>query len=497
MPLSRRDFIKAGGLALAGGAGIVTTRAFLARDDEEALRPLAVPPLLDARKHGQGLELEVREGATEFFAGRLSRTMGYNGSYLGPTLLLYRSDDVQLSVRNSLRYPTTVHWHGLVVPGPLDGGPHQEIAPGAAWRPVLPVRQRAATLFYHSHVHGATAEQVYRGLAGVLLVRDGEEAGLGLPSEYGIDDIPVVIQDREFRDGMLVLPAGMMTLMHGRRGETILANGTRNAMFKAPARRLRLRLVNGSNARVYHLSFDDGRSFEWIATEGGLLPAPVNLRLLALAPGQRAEILVDFTAGGSATLQTAADSNLPMGMMGRLTDAGSRDPQNVLVIEAGPPGQPAPALLTRLSAALPEVRQAGRRRRFVLGMGMGPRTGSRGMGGGGMMGGMGLMTINARPFEIDRVDESVRLGETEVWEVSGEVMAHPFHIHGVQFQVLSRAGAPAALQDQGLRDTILVEEPVELLVQFTQPSERAPFMYHCHILEHEDNGMMGQFSVST
>lgn len=438
----------------------------------------------------------------EFFPSRESETLGYNGDYLGPTIRMYRGDDVQLSVANSLGEATTVHWHGLIVPGELDGGPHQPIEPGATWRPVLPIRQPAATLFYHSHFHGATARQVYLGLAGVLIVADDAQAWLDLPSDYGIDDIPLVLQDRQFEDGRLVLPSGMTTLIEGRRGDTLLVNGTPNAFTRVPARRIRLRLVNGSNARIYRLSFDDGRAFHWIATEAGLLEAPVELRSLTLAPGQRAEILVDFSAGGSATLETARDTNLTMvGMMGGLRDSLVPERQSVIAFQAGAAGGPPSPIPARLSVrehASPT--HAVKRRRFVLGMGMGGMPGGgmmgRGMMGRGMMGGsMGIGAINGRSFDMARIDERVRLGDTEIWEVSGEMMAHPFHMHGVHFEVLSRAGAKPDILDQGWKDTVLVQEPVELLVRFTQPAVNAPFMYHCHILEHEDNGMMGQYAT--
>ena len=117
------------------------------------------------------------------------------------------------------------------------------------------------------------------------------------------------------------------------------------------------------------------------------------------------------------------------------------------------------------------------------------------MGGMGGAGGMGGLSINGQPFDMARIDERVRLGDTEIWEVSGQTMSHPFHVHGVHLEVLQRAGGKPPPRDQGLRDTVLVKEPVELLVRFTQPAIKAPFMYHCHILEHEDGGMMGQFAT--
>lgn len=464
--------------------------------------PLRIPELLDARALGQSIALEAREAATEFFAGSASPTLGFNGTYLGPTIRLHAGDDVEIAVANRMRQATAVHWHGLLVPGELDGGPHQAIAPGATWRPVLPVRQPAATLYYHAHLHHATAAQVYFGLAGMLVVRDAAEAALGLPSEYGVDDLPLILQDRQFEDGRLVMPGGMMTAMQGARGDTILVNGTAHAFVRVPARRVRLRLLNASNARDYHLAFDDGRAFHWIAGDGGLLAAPVERRALALSPGERAEILVDFSDGAAAVLATGADRNAPMmGMMGRATSPRvERWTQPVLAFEVdSPPGVPA-ALPARL--AEPEAWDASRAvrvRRFTLDMAMGMgMMGGRGMGmrGGMGTGGMDMFSINGRAFDMGRIDERVRLGDFEIWEVAGDMMAHPFHIHGVQFRVLGRgAGGPGAL-DAGLKDTVRVEEPVRLLVRFTQPARAAPFMYHCHILEHEDLGMMGQFSVA-
>ena len=189
-----------------------------------------------------------------------------------------------------------------------------------------------------------------------------------------------------------------------------------------------------------------------------------------------------------------------MGGMGRLREglagafSGGRQP--VLAFETGDAAGAAAALPARLSErARPDASRAVKRRRFVLNMGVGGMMGS-GMGrmrGGGMGSGMGVGAINGRAFDMNRIDERVRLGDVDIWEVSGEMMAHPFHVHGAHFQVLSRAGRPPEVRDQGMRDTVLVKDPVELLVRFTQPAVKAPFMYHCHILEHEDNGMMGQY----
>ncbi|HWX51108.1 MAG TPA: multicopper oxidase domain-containing protein [Roseomonas sp.] len=485
--LTRRSFVA--GTVLAGGTAFAAASIWRAAAAEP--QKLRIPDLIDARRHGQPIALRAQAGRTSFFPGQESRTLGYNGNYLGPTLRVHRGDDVEIAVTNALGEDTTVHWHGLLIPGELDGGPHQMIRQGATWRPMLPIRQPAATLWYHSHVHGRTAEQVYAGLSGLLLVTDDDEKALGLPSEYGLDDLPLVLQDRQFEDGRLVLPDGMMAQMHGRRGDTLLVNGTVNPVARVPRRLVRLRLVNGSNARIYHLAFEDGRPFHWIASEGGLLERPVELRSLSLAPGERAEILVDFADGRSIVLETGMDTNAPM-MMGMLARASDLITGREPVLRFEPQGE------EETGAKVPErlmaherldVSRVVRRRRFAMTMGMG------GMMRGMMDGGMGMHGINGCAFDMERIDEEVRLGDVEIWEVSGAMMAHPFHVHGVHFEMLSRNGAAPGPRDQGLRDTVVVQEPVELLVRFTQPAVAAPFMYHCHILEHEDNGMMGQFVV--
>ncbi len=498
MNVTRRTVL-AGTAVLGFGALAWSTRPLWSAAGQDGSRTLAIPPLLEGAED-RPVTLRAQPGETEFFNGARSATFGYNGSYLGPTLRVRRGQRIPVSVVNALAEPTTLHWHGLLVPGPLDGGPHQTIAPGATWQPVLPVDQPAATLIYHSHVHGRTAEQVYAGLLGLLIISDDEERSLGLPSEYGVDDIPLILQDRHFQDGMLVLPTGMMTLMNGRRGDTILVNGTPGPVAPVPGRLVRLRLANGSNARIYHLGFDDNRTFHWIASEGGLLEHAVALRSISLAPGERAEVLVDFSNGEPVSLRSGPDVNMPMmGMMAR--SGGGRAPQTIVRFEPQSSTARAIRVPDRLARRqVLEIPSGARRRRLTLTMGMAMMGGA--MMGRGVRGGMGGMGsgapfgINGRAFDMERIDQEVRLGDAEIWEVSGEMMAHPFHMHGVHFEVLRRGGAVAGVRDQGLRDTVLVEEPVELLVRFRHPSGGSPFMHHCHILEHEDNGMMGQFTVS-
>ena len=465
--------------------------------------PLPIPPLIDARRQGNAVSLVAQAGRASLLPGKPSRTAGYNGAYLGPTIRVRSGDDVQFTVSNRLDEATTVHWHGLLAPSGVDGGPHNLISSGATWRPVLPIRQAATTAWYHAHPHPRTGPQVYSGLAGMMIVTDDAEAALGLPSAYGVDDLPLILQDRAFDDsGALVYPLNPMSTMQGVRGEVILVNGAPSPTAHVPASLVRLRLLNAANARIFDLAFDDRRVFHWIGTEGGLLEAPVPLTRLELAPAQRAEVLVDFSDGRSVSLSTGPDRNLPMGMggmgmgrmgMGRMGGRrGADTARSVLRFE--PTASRAAGvrrLPTRLAAwRRPDASKAVRRRRLnlTLGMGMGRMMG-RGMGRGMQ----GVHGIDGRPFDMRRIDQRVRLGDVEVWEVSGDMMRHPFHMHGVHFEVLRRDGRAPGVTDRGRRDTVLVQEPVELLVQFTHPATETPFMYHCHILEHEDHGMMGQY----
>jgi len=450
-------------------------------------KPLPIPPLLERDAQGR-LNLEIRHGTTAFVEGRPSDTAGYNGAYLGPTVRLLRGEQAPFSITNRLREATTVHWHGMLVPAEVDGGPHNTIAPGASWQPVLPVAQPAMTGWYHAHPHHHTAPQVYSGLAGMLIVdeRDGPAV---LPTRYGIDDLPLILQDKALDgDGRMFYPRQHMFVMHGMRGNAWLVNGALRPTARVPLGLVRLRIVNASNARTWDLAFEDGRTFYWIATDGGLLRAPVALTRLELASGQRAEVLVDFSDGRAATLVNRPDAPLMATNANSGRPMPDRPASPLMHFVADRSLAPAPVVLptTLASWTTPVVDERTPRRRFTLATRMRPGAG-----------GHGLHQIDGRSFDHHRIDHQVRLGSTEVWQVSGDMlMAHPFHIHGVHFEVLSRGRQPPPARDQGRRDTVMVDQPVELLVTFTQAAKEMPFMYHCHILEHEDAGMMGQFTVT-
>ncbi len=503
--ISRRHFIKelglsAGAFALLPQIGCsATNKRFNVNKQFNALN---IPPLLEGDlKNGiKTFNLTAQQGVSEFIPNLNTPTWGYNGAYLGPTLRAKKGDKIRVNVTNHLNDVTTVHWHGMVLPSEMDGGPHQEINPGATWRSEYPIIQSAATLFYHSHTHNKTAQQVYRGLGGMFIIDDEESLQKGLPTEYGIDDIPVVIQDRDFSsDGRFKYITSMPESMSGKHGDTLLVNGTVSPVLKAKKSLIRFRLLNASNARFYDLSFSDNRPFQIIASDGGLLEKPITVTRLPMAPAERYEILVDVSDNKHVMLQSEAGLGNAGGMgMMRMFNSNDQD-FDVLLIDATNAVKSknlVPSQLTKhedwsgVSVAA--------ERDFNLQMGM--MGGGMGMMRGGM--GRGMMRINNQAFDMKRIDARLKTNTFEIWNISNSSgmmgMIHPFHIHNTQFKILNRNGRPALPHEIGYKDTVIVNKNETVTVLFpTGPysNPNAPYMHHCHILEHEDAGMMGQFTV--
>lgn len=496
--VSRRGILL--GATAAGAALLMASRPGLAAAGRFA-NPLMVPPLLEGTSGADGkvYELNIASGKSEFLSGMSTPTLGINGAYLGPTIRCRTNDRVTMRVRNSLTEPTTLHWHGLRLPAASDGGPHQVIAPGTVWETSFAIKQAASLCWYHSHLMEQTGEQVLRGLAGLFLIEDEQSKSPGLPSDYGVDDIPLVIQDRRFNDdGSFDYDLTMHDVMMGYKGNVVLVNGTARPHVVLRRQRTRLRILNGSNSRIYTLGRDDGADLVVIGSDGGLLERPERLRRVRLGPGERVEVLLDMQSGQSVRMMSYPDRVAGGGMgpgmmMGGM--AGNSETFPVIELRA--------EKLDSSDLALPErliqvpgwsAAQAARTRTFSLDMPM--------MGMGGMMGGAGMggaMGINGRAMNMDRIDERVPLGSIEIWRIrNASPLAHPFHIHGVQFRTLDRDGRPPLPHERGLKDTVLVDpdSTVRVITKFSDFADaKRPYMYHCHILEHEDAGMMGQFVV--
>lgn len=443
----------------------------------EPFRPL---PVLDT---ANGLSLRAMAGTTRFGTGAPTPTMGFERPYLGPTLRMRRGSTVAATVANATDVPISTHWHGLNVPSPADGGSHHSmIAPDATWNATLPVRQPAATLWYHTHVHGRTAPDQWAGLAGALIVDDDDADALGLPSDPGVDDLVLILQDKRFgSNGRAIYEPNMMDIMHGYVGDVVLANGQLAPRAAVPAGPVRLRLINAATSARHVIAFP--RPTVLIGVDQGLLPKPVEVGEVSIAPGERVEVVVDMGDGGEAAVTVAA-SSLDGGMMrgGMMDRSGSGDSHPLIQLVADSDRPARGRVPERLTDDLPPLPQPTSTRRFALGMGMG-------MGGMRGMGGM-KMTINGKPFEPDRIDFTAGRGTLERWRVESRMMAHPFHAHGVKFRIPD----PQRPEETGWKDVAVVRGTRDLLVSIDAATERdIPFMFHCHILEHEDAGMMGQF----
>jgi FtsP/CotA-like multicopper oxidase with cupredoxin domain len=441
--------------------------------------PLAIPPLAEAETDSSGarvFDLEARSGETRFKDGPATETWGVNGAYLGPTIRAKRGEEVAFRVTNALEETTSIHWHGMHLPAVMDGGPHQEVEPGAYWTPQWTIDQPAATLWYHPHPHGRTAEHVYKGLSGMFIVDDDESEALGLPGDYGVDDVPMIVQDRKFDEENRFDDGGAFLSSQGVLGDTILVNGTLGPYFDVTTRLVRLRLLNGSNSRLYNFGFSDDRAFALIATDGGLLPEAHETDRIELSPGERAEIVVAFEPGETVDLRSYPIEEGYVFGLGRFNGADDRfDVCRFRAADALADETEIPAAM----GAAPDLAEAevAQERSFRL-------SGT---------------SINGEKMAMDRIDFGVREGTVEVWEVSNnDGYMHNFHVHDVQFQVLDVDGAAPPPHLRGWKDTVRLvpQRNYRLAMRFSDYTDpNLPYMYHCHLLLHEDQGMMGQFVV--
>jgi len=489
----RRQFLRICGVGAAGLLGCGPSDA--PGDPAGPSGDFVVPPLDEGELVGgvRVFRLRLQTGTVEWVPGAPTETFGANGDLLGPTLRLVRGEPVRIEVENGLAVTTTLHWHGLQVPARADGGPYQTIAPGARWTSDFDVVQRAMTAWYHPHPMHETARHVYMGLAGMIVVDDPALA-TELPHTYGVDDLPIIIQDRRLSaDGTHPYSPGktpgMHDMMSGLRGETLLVNGRITPHAVVPRGLVRLRVLNGSNARIYHLGFADDRTFLHVGSDGGLLSAPVETRRVLVAPGERVELLVDFADARPVELRSYSGEvfdSLYTGMMGaNLTDALDRGTFPIMTFE---PGTDAAPVATAPAAFDPVVREpeseAVRTRPISMAMQM----------GGFTLNGARMTDLANVPAALDL---RIKAGEVEVWSVANTSgVAHPLHVHNRHFQILDIDGQPPPPELAGWKDTTIIRpgRVVRLLVRFEgTPDTERPYLFHCHILEHEDMGMMGRF----
>ena len=439
----------------------------LTLNDSTGENDLIIPPVLE-HEDDEGIvyNIEAQEGSTEFFDGYQTETYGYNGSFLGPVIRVNRGQTVKIRTSNKLSDETTFHWHGLELPGEADGGPHQNLKSGESKIIEFKVDQEASTLWFHPHPEGKTSEQVYKGLAGLIYIDDENSKSLGLPSDYGVNDIPLIIQDKKF-DDQKQLNYQEAKNEDGTIGDALLINGTLNPKLTVNNEKVRLRILNGSNARNYTFKLSTGNSFVQIATDGGFLNKPVTLNEITLTPSERAEIIVDFSGYDSSSDVALINEDetilLPFAINNQLIDSGN-----------------IPESLNDFAVTDEERNLPVSKKLELFGMG-------------------NMVTINGKQFDMERIDFTQKQGVTEIWEIYNKPdmmggMIHPFHIHGTQFKIISIDGIEPPENEQGWKDTVAIQpgEKIKLAVKF---KNKGIYMFHCHVLEHEDNGMMGQVKV--
>lgn len=533
--MQRRDFLKLSSLLMMGGALPAWSRSALATS-----RPLlSTPSLLEADLRNR-IDLTAMTGNSQW-QNQAVATWGYNGAYLGPAIKIQQHRPVTLAVYNQLPQATTVHWHGLVVDGDSDGGPQGIIAPGAKREVTLQVDQPAATCWYHPHPHMNSGYQVAKGLAGLLIIDDEQSKTLPLPSQWGVDDIPLIFQDKQLnRQGNDIdYQLDIIRAAVGWFGDMMLTNGSQYPQIAVRSGWVRFRLLNACNARAMNVQISDRRPIYVIASDGGLLAEPVKVETLALLPGERFEIMLEINTVQPFDLLTLPvtqmgmtlppfDQPLPLLKVLPLHLGGSASlPDKLALLPAIPSTDGLTRRQIRLSmdAQLDQLGMKQLMQRYghrAMGGAMHAHTGHQPASAGEAMHAMPSMgthhaghnslnppitaydfhqgnKINGRAYHADYCEWQVPLGQQEVWEITGEgdMMLHPFHIHGTQYRILSENGQAVAAHRQGWKDIVSVEgSSSQVLVSFPKRANKsAPYMAHCHLLEHEDTGMMMSFTV--
>ncbi len=541
MDTTRREFLKLSGLGavlLASPAGaIMHTLEGMPVVEGQAINldPMDpagfMTPLLRPGHHGGVLGLyhpirpftiSAKPGAATILPGTKTDLIVYEvkagmGSIINPVLWVRKGQQVAATLENGLTDPTIIHWHGLIVDGRNDGGPGQAIPAGGSYDYSYRVRNRGGTYWYHPHPFGFTAEQAYRGLASFYIVDDEDEQRLrrSLNLLLGETDIPIVIQDKRVdADGQLMYEPMEEERFMGYLGDTILANLTPKPYLDVHRRLYRFRLLNGSTARIYRLAFvkaDERKPFSIIGTDGGLLASPVAASEVFLAPGERVDVLLDLSQerrGDEVFLKSLAFDSMD-NEGGMPAEAAPADPMADPMGTIPPNGAELYIMKLRVATARHYNRQIPQRLSTVSPIDVsGASAREILLSQADMKWFISGVNYNDNPaffpFEVAK-------NTVEIWEITNDMlsMPHPMHIHGYQFQVLERMMSPQQVMDladdmgllptdKGWKDTVLLwpGETVKIAIDFTHPFPGdQDYVFHCHNLEHEEQGMMINYRV--
>ncbi len=414
---------------------------------------LPIPPLVEG-----DFTLIPQNGEVEFFEGIKTKTRGYNGNLLGPTLKFKKGNEYNIDIKNEMEEETTVHWHGLLVDSDVDGV-FQVVEPNETYSKKLKINQEASTAWYHPHTMHKTASQVMDGLAGFIIIEDEESKSLNLPSEYGVNDIPVVFQSKGFNR------SGQIGLNNDR--FLSLVNGVNSPTLEVKNEWVRLRIINGNNDELFKLKFSNNVPSYIIGTDNGLIEKPIEEKELLLSPGERVELLLDLTDFNlNDVIKVYTDDYIAMDI--KITEKVAGDYDFTL-----------PSKLVDFEEEKIDYSTLEKRNFYLSMRGMRP-------------------SINGKLYKENYINEEIKLGSKEIWTITNDRMMmstpHPFHVHGVTFKVLDRNGKEIENWEKGYKDTVLLfpGETVTLLVSFENEGK---FVYHCHFLDHEEDGMMGNFTV--
>jgi len=431
---------------------------------------LPVPPTLNPVRSDATTDyynLTAQPGTAQMLPGKpRTPVWTYNGVTPGPTIRERSGRTAKVTVTNSLGEVTNVHLHGAEVAPSSDGYPLDTIAPGDSRLYTYPNDQTARTMWYHDHAMDLTGRHIYKGLAGVYTLADSFENSLNLPT--GANDVPIVIQDRLFKDdATLRYPVNAQTIDAGVLGDTIVVNGAAQPYFRVADRKYRFRLLNGSNARQYNLALGNGMPLVQIASEGGLLPAPVSQPSILLGPAERADVVVDFSGlplGTQVVLQNLEGTGSTAQVMRFDVSRGANDTSIV------------PAALRPFTPPS----GASRVRTF-------PLTSTPD----------GTWLIDGKPFDPDRIDVRAKSGTTEIWKFqNNSAQPHLMHLHDLNFQILNINGEKPPPGRDAMTEMVNIPPggTADIIVAFN--GHNGTYVFHCHVLEHEDHGMMSQFKVS-
>lgn len=472
--LDRRKFLMLAGLsASAIAGGVLLTRRQEGELATEIGLPLREPPLLKVRRSEPGLvEAEIiASRLTTRLAGLTVQALAYNETVPGRTLRLQEGEQVRLTFTNHLDVPTNLHTHGLHISPEVDN-PFVLVMPGKSrlHEFTLP-KGSAGTRWYHPHPHGKVATQQFAGLSGAIVIENPLDK---IPELQAAEEHLLIFKDFTISNGRVEADHSLLDWF-GKYGNLPLVNGAYQPRLIAQKATLRLRLLNASNARPYLLKLED-HPLNLIATDDGFIEKPIVLEQLLLAPGERAEVMVQLEQPGSFSLLNIAENPQSLGLE-------MLEPLLTIVAPVNPQPTPLPTRLATVEEI--DLSQVVQTRQFKFG-GTAPFS----------------YTINGRTFNMERVDARVQVNTLEIWEIENTTsLIHPFHLHTYPFQILARQKAQSNVWQpepfRAWRDNINLpaKEKVRIAIPFRDITGRTVF--HCHISEHEDRGMMAVLEVTS